>query len=46
MNQKGIAFYNHVIEACRMYGIEPVITMYHFDLPYVLEEKGGWSSFS
>ena len=44
VNQKGIAFYNQVIEACRKYGIEPVITMYHFDLPYVLEEKGGWSS--
>ena len=44
VNRKGIAFYDHVIEACMKHGIEPVITMYHFDLPYVLEEKGGWSS--
>ena len=42
VNEKGIEFYNNVIDECLKYNIEPVITMYHFDLPYCLEEKGGW----
>lgn len=44
VNQAGIEHYRDVIEECRKYGIEPVVTMYHFDLPYCLEEKGGWGS--
>lgn len=42
VNQAGIEHYRDVIRECRTYGIEPVVTMYHFDLPYCLEEKGGW----
>ena len=42
VNEKGLTFYRNVIAECRKYGIEPVVTMYHFDLPYALEEKGGW----
>lgn len=42
VNQAGIEHYRDVIKECRKYGIEPVVTMYHFDLPYCLEEKGGW----
>lgn len=44
VNQTGINHYREVIQECRAYGIEPVVTMYHFDLPYCLEEKGGWSN--
>lgn len=44
VNQTGINHYREVIRECRAYGIEPVVTMYHFDLPYCLEEKGGWSN--
>ena len=44
VNQAGIAHYQDVIKECRRYQIEPVVTMYHFDLPYCLEEKGGWGS--
>ncbi len=43
VNQEGINFYSHVIDECLKYGIEPLVTMFHFDLPAVLEEKGGWS---
>ena len=43
VNPAGIAYYRGMIEECRRYGMEPIITMYHFDLPYVLEEQGGWS---
>lgn len=42
INQSGVDFYHHVIDECLKHGIEPVVTMYHFDLPYVLEEQGGW----
>lgn len=44
VNEKGIQFYQNVIKECRKYQIEPVVTMYHFDLPYCLEEKGGWEN--
>ncbi len=44
VNPAGIAHYQDVIRECRRYGIEPVVTMYHFDLPYCLEEKGGWGN--
>lgn len=44
-NSKGIAHYHEVIDECLKYGIEPVITLYHFDLPMALQEKyGGWES--
>ena len=29
---------------CSKHDIVPLITMYHFDLPYELEKKGGWSN--
>ena len=44
INQPGVDYYRNMIAECRKYGIEPVVTMYHFDLPYCLEEKGGWSN--
>lgn len=44
VNQKGIDFYRSLIEECLSYGIEPIVTMYHFDLPNKLNEQGGWSN--
>ncbi|WP_288393950.1 glycoside hydrolase family 1 protein [uncultured Vagococcus sp.] len=43
-NQKGIDFYHNVINECIKYKIEPIVTMYHFDLPYSLDKKGGWKN--
>ncbi len=42
MNHKGVEFYNRVIDFCLSEGIEPWITLYHWDLPQALEQKGGW----
>ncbi len=44
INQQGIDYYNNVINACLELGIEPWITLYHWDLPQKLEEKGGWTN--
>ena len=43
INQPGVDYYKNIIAECRKYKIEPVVTMYHFDLPYCLEEQGGWN---
>ncbi|MBK8567116.1 MAG: beta-glucosidase [Saprospiraceae bacterium] len=43
-NQKGIDFYNRVIDKCLELGLEPWPTLYHWDLPQVLEDKGGWAN--
>ncbi len=44
INQKGIDFYNRVIDYCFKLGITPWITLYHWDLPQSLEAKGGWTN--
>ena len=44
VNYKGIDFYNKVINFCLELGIEPWITIYHWDLPQALEQKGGWTN--
>lgn len=46
INQKGIDFYHSLIDELRRYDIEPIVTMYHFDLPHALQVKGGWSNRS
>ncbi|WP_319520532.1 glycoside hydrolase family 1 protein [uncultured Martelella sp.] len=43
VNPEGVAFYHRLIDALHERGIEPVVTMYHFDLPAALDDKGGWS---
>ncbi len=42
INIKGIAFYDRMLDALLERSIEPYLTLYHWDLPQVLEDKGGW----
>lgn len=44
INQAGINYYNEVIHHCLQLGIEPWITLYHWDLPFELEQKGGFTN--
>lgn len=42
VNEAGVRFYNELIDALLDSGIEPYITLYHWDLPYALHKRGGW----
>ncbi|ATC66015.1 beta-glucosidase [Nibricoccus aquaticus] len=42
LNTRGVDFYNRLIDASLKRGITPWVTMFHWDLPQVLEDKGGW----
>jgi beta-glucosidase len=44
VNQAGIDYYNRVIDYCLAQGIEPWLTLYHWDLPHALEVQGGWTN--
>ncbi len=44
VNQKGLDFYKRIAEGCLQRGIRPMITLYHWDLPQVLQDKGGWAN--
>lgn len=42
VNPEGLAFYDRLVDALLGAGIEPVLTLYHWDLPQALEDEGGW----
>jgi len=44
INQEGIDFYNNLIDECLKYDIIPLVTMFHFDMPAALDERGSWSN--
>ncbi|WP_026389449.1 glycoside hydrolase family 1 protein [[Acholeplasma] multilocale] len=44
VNQEGVDYYKDMINELNKHGIEPVATIYHFDMPVWLQEKGGWSN--
>lgn len=42
-NEAGLAFYDKVFDECKKYGIEPLVTISHYEMPYALVERyNGW----
>jgi len=42
INERGLDFYRRLVDALREAGIAPVVTLYHWDLPAALDDRGGW----
>ena len=43
-SREGLDFYKRLVDGLHARGIEPVATLYHWDLPQALHELGGWAS--
>lgn len=44
VNQKGVDFYNRLFDALESRGIRPFVTLFHWDYPCALQDKGAWSN--
>ncbi len=44
LNPEGVRFYRSLLEGLREAGVRPLLTLYHWELPQVLEDLGGWPS--
>ncbi len=42
VNQAGLDFYSRLVDELLANGIEPLLTLYHWDLPAALDDRGGW----
>ena len=43
-NEAGVDFYLRVVDACLKRGVEPYVTLHHWELPQALQDAGGWQN--
>lgn len=44
VNDEAVEFYNNVIDEMIRNGVKPIMNLFHFDMPLIMQEKGGWEN--